>query len=326
MNTDIAKIAIHLHPLKCATESALCELLGRDNDYLSTLISEMKELGYDMNHDGDMWCMKHVTRKLLPWELCRNLGTSVIGKHVEYFDSIDSTQDYALDIAKESDKNGHVIVASVQHSGRGRRTRRWVSPDGGVWMSVIMQSDSLVNQTNLLPLAASCALCDAIQDVINVKTSIVWPNDLVVSRNGKLHKVAGMIIDVVADNDKIKSIILGVGINFQVDEKTINKTIHDESVLPAASLVETTSDIVPLKTVQAFFQNLEHMCSMCDKLGHIAAEFSKRSTMIGRKVSVKTENSVTSGIVRRIDDDGALVINDGNTDVRFISGQVIRVL
>ncbi len=324
-HADISKIVSHMHSAESVTEAELCGLLDSDTEHLHRVISEMGDLGYGMTHDAGAWRMTRVTKKLLPWELGRNLGTRVLGHSIEYFDSIESTQDYALRISRTGGRHGHIVVASVQSSGKGRQDRRWVSPDGGVWMSVIMQPSSHENDTGTLPLVASCALCDAVRDVLGVETSIVWPNDLVVYGDGKPHKVAGMIADAVMDDNKIKSIVLGVGINFQVDHDAINSSICGDSVLPAASLVGSAPGVSPVRTVQAFLQNLEQMWNVHGEPVQIAAECSRRSAMIGRKVRIKMDDSTVSGIVSRIDNDGALLVRDGGRDMRFVSGQVIRV-
>lgn len=323
-DTDIARIVSRLYPAGCATESELCEMLGKDADALSETISKMDQLGYGMVRSGDLWRMTRMTCRLLPWELGRDLGTRAIGRRVEYFDSIGSTQDYALKLAQSGEKGGHVVVASVQSSGRGRRARRWVSPDGGVWMSIIVPPDC-GSQESLVTLAASCALCDAVRDVLDIDASLVWPNDLVVNKDGRPHKVAGIIADAVAGSDGIRHVVLGVGINFQVDEEAINCTIRGESVLPAATLVAKDLGVSPVKTVQVFLQNLERMLEACAEPGKIAAEFSRRTSMIGRTVSITADEALVSGIVSKIDGDGALIIRSGSKDMRFVTGQVVRV-
>lgn len=326
-DTDVAKIVTRLHSTKCATEQELWELLGSDAGALDEAISEMRNLGYGIVRDKKRWCMTQITKKLLPWELGRNLETDVLGSHIEYFDSIESTQDYALRLAETDKNNGSVIISAVQSAGRARHAKHWSSPEGGVWMSVIVESNVAENLSGMLPLVASCALCDAIRDVLKIETSLVWPNDLVVFRDGVPHKIAGMIVDATAQNDKIKCAVLGVGINFQIDERTLNEEIRGESIFRAASLFEQTQSVSPKETIQVFLRNLESAWySPSIKAEQIAAEWTKRTSMIGRSVSIVTADSRTLGTVSRIDSDGALVINDGTADIRFVSGQVTRIV
>ena len=325
-NSDISKITAHLYRTKHATEPELCESLGKDLDSLYKIISEMRSIGYGMTFAKNLWSITHISKKLFPWELEHDLGTKIIGKRIEYHDSITSTQDYALELAKSENCNDCVIVSSVQNFGKGRHGRRWSSPNGGVWMSIIMKPDMVKNKIGVLPLAASCALCDAIRDVNNIKTLLVWPNDLVILRDGAAHKIAGMIVDAATSDNKIKWLVLGVGINFQIDEKALNDEICNESIVPAGSLFSQKHSASPIRTVQEFLRNLESICYSEDtSSSQIVSSWSKRSAIIGKKVSIKTANSRLFGTVSRIDDDGALVLNDGNTELRFVSGQVIRL-
>ena len=100
-----------------------------------TVESKQKE-GYKLTKNSDL---------LLPWEIISGLETKVIGQRTYYFDSIDSTQNQALKMAKEEENNGTVIIAEKQTGGRGRSGRKWVSPKGGIWFSIILGSSNFAD-------------------------------------------------------------------------------------------------------------------------------------------------------------------------------------
>lgn len=316
---SIATTVERLHNGDNVPESELQALIN-DNESFENVISNMIKLGYVLERNKGYLKMVHTTCRLLPWELLRGLCTRTLGKRPEYYESLESTQKTALEMLRQGKTDGHMVVARTQTSGMGRRKRQWVSLEGGIWMSIILKSTPNVS---LLTLVGACALCDAIRDTLGVKVYLVWPNDLIVYREDTPYKISGIIADT--DSQIPSAAVLGVGINFEVDETEINANIHDSPLMRAASLVAKGTNTSPTKTVQAFLQNIENMLDSWTEHGKIASEFSKRTIMIGRTVSVKTRDTVVSGIVSRIDNDGALIINEKGKDVRFVSGDVVRI-
>ena len=124
-----------------------------------TVESKQKE-GYKLTKNSDL---------LLPWEIISGLETKVIGQKTYYFDSIDSTQNQALKMAKEEESNGTVIIAEKQTGGRGRSGRKWISPKGGIWFSIILHPKFDISNTTLFPIAASLALSYAIEKTFLLK-------------------------------------------------------------------------------------------------------------------------------------------------------------
>ncbi len=310
-------------------QSGLGELVGRlrgdggvrDDEVDAGAIAELRALGYGIAHDGPSWRMTHNTERILPWELARGLQTSVLGRRAEYHDEIGSTQDRAIEVARSGGARGTVVVARTQQSGRGRRGRRWESPAGGLWMSVVI--GECAGDASILPLAASLSLRDAILGTLGEKTGLVWPNDIVVLRDGVAHKVAGIVVDADARGESIEHAVIGVGINIGVDEDALNASIHG-AARRAASLRGDAH--APRRLAQSFLLNLE---SVCARLGHdaagIAAEWSRESGMMGRAATVRTESCAVSGTVVRIEPDGALVLRCGGREERFVAGEVVCV-
>ena len=151
-------------------------------------IERLRTLGYAIESD------KTYGYKLLqpmdtayPWEITDGIQTKTLGRISYYFDVINSTQDYAIEMANDKEKNGAIILAGEQDAGRGRGKNAWVSPKGGIWMSVIGAASGF--EPTLFPIAAAVSLADAIRETLGADTRLKWPNDLLM--NGK--KVAGII-------------------------------------------------------------------------------------------------------------------------------------
>ena len=156
-------------------------------------IKKIRSLGYKIESKQHLgYKLTDFTDQLVPWEITDNLKTKLLGKRVYYFETIDSTQAFAIKIAANKIENGTVVISKRQSKGRGRLKRKWESPNGGVWMSIIIHPKFDIKHIVLMPIATSLALCLAIEKILKIKPELKWPNDLTV--HGK--KVAGILLDL----------------------------------------------------------------------------------------------------------------------------------
>ena len=185
-------------------------------------IKKIKTLGYKIESKQKLgYRLVDDTEKLLPWEITTNLKTRVIGKRVHYFEEIDSTQNFAQQIASDKKENGAIIIAEKQTAGRGRLDRKWTSPKGGISFSIIIHPKFDVSSSTLVPILSAVALSKSIKSVLGIETEVKWPNDI--TTNGK--KVAGILVDASFQANSIDYLILGIGINFDIDAKKLEKRL-----------------------------------------------------------------------------------------------------
>jgi BirA family biotin operon repressor/biotin-[acetyl-CoA-carboxylase] ligase len=286
-------------------------------------IKRIRSLGYKIDSKQNLgYKLVGNTDLLLPWEITDGLNTSVIGKRVYYFENIDSTQNFATSIAHNPKENGAVVIAKKQSSGKGRLGRKWISPNGGLWFSVIIHPKFDVSLATLFPLAASLALSKAIEKTLQKKPELKWPNDVTLNRK----KVAGMLVDLSIKSNEIENLILGVGINFKIDPVQIEKTIKNTgNFYGVSTLVNKEEKTSPIKLMQLFLFELE---KICEELNHgnikkIINEWTRKSLTIRKKVDVFTSSGKISGNAIRIDDDGALVISHAGKTQRVLVGDVV---
>jgi len=285
-------------------------------------IKRIRSLGYKIESKQKLgYKLVGNTELLLPWEIIDGLKTDVIGKRVYYFDDIDSTQNFASSIAKTPRENGTVIISKKQSSGIGRLGRKWVSPDGGLWFSIILHPKFDVSLATLFPLAASLALANAIEKVLKKKPELKWPNDVILNHK----KVAGMLVDLSLKSNDIENLILGVGINFKIDPVKLEKTIKNTgNFYGVTTLVKKNEDTNPIKLMQTFLFELEKICEELNQgnIRKIITEWTKKSATIGKKATVSTSSGKISGKVIRIDNDGALVISQAKEIHRVLVGDI----
>ena len=282
---------------------------------LGYTVESKQKLGYKLTENSDI---------LFPWEVTSELKTKLIGQKVYYFDSIDSTQNQALKIANEPENNGAVIIAATQTGGKGRTGRKWISPKGGIWFSIILHPKFDISITTLFPIASSLALSKAIENTFEITPELKWPNDLTI----KSKKIAGILVDAAFESNKIESLVLGVGINFNVDIKAIKKTLKDTpNFYGVASLSEQNKKVKPIQLVQNFFVELEKIYELLNKkqTKKIILEWTKRSSTLGKNVEINTTDGKIKGKATKIDEDGALIISNKSKTYKVIAGDVIHL-
>ena len=170
-------------------------------------------------------------------------------------------------------------------------------------------------------MAASLALATAIQKTMNLNTNVKWPNDVIIK--GK--KVAGIIVDASIQSNLIENMILGVGINFKVDTKNIEKQLKQtENFYGISSLLKITDDSRPLELVQNFLFELEKIIILLDndETNQIIQRWEKISNTIGKKVSIKTNDGIITGIAKKINGDGSLNIIKNGKMQKILTGDI----
>ncbi|MFZ1778832.1 MAG: biotin--[acetyl-CoA-carboxylase] ligase, partial [Agathobacter rectalis] len=192
-------------------------------------INQLKEAGYEIEAQQNKGYRLMAAPDLMTEAEIKSLmHTDWVAKEVLYFDTIDSTNTKAQELAEKGYPSGTLVVADKQESGKGRRGRSWVSPSGtGIFMTLMIKPDINPNNASMLTLVAALAVAKAITSVTGEEALIKWPNDIVV--NGK--KVCGILTEMNAQFDYINHIVVGIGINVH------NESFPEEISQMASSLM-----------------------------------------------------------------------------------------
>lgn len=282
---------------------------------LGYTIESKKKRGYKITSNSDI---------LLPWEITSGLKTKKIGQRAYYYDTIDSTQNQAIQLANINENDGAVIIASEQIGGKGRMGRKWMSPVGGIWLSVILHPKFDISVATLFPIASAVAIAKSIEKLFKISPKLKWPNDLTI----KNKKIAGILVDATFESNKIENLVLGIGINFHIDVKKVEQSIKETgNYYGIASLSIQSKKVKPVKLVQTFLLELEKIYELLNskQKSRIISEWVKRSSTIGKKVEIDTIEGKIKGKAIKIDEDGALVVAIDESNKRFeriIAGDV----
>lgn len=207
----------------------LCNRFGVSRTAVWKAINQLKEAGYEIEAQQNKGYRLMAAPDLMTEAEIKSLmHTDWVAKEMLYFDTIDSTNTKAQELAEKGYPSGTLVVADKQESGKGRRGRSWVSPSGtGIFMTLMIKPDINPNNASMLTLVAALAVAKAITSVTGEEALIKWPNDIVV--NSK--KVCGILTEMNAQFDYINHIVVGIGINVH------NESFPEEISQMASSLM-----------------------------------------------------------------------------------------
>lgn len=233
-------------------------------------------------------------------------------EQIQYFDVIDSTNNYAKKLAMQGAPEGTVIIAGQQSAGRGRLGRSFSSPAGmGIYLSVILRPGCLPSDAMHLTCATAVAGCEAVESATRQKPGIKWTNDLILGTG----KLGGILTEISIDakTGKLDWAVVGIGINCCQSAEDFPPEIRDM----ACSLGLQTQDRAMVAA--ALIERLHTMAQgLISEKTKIMAAYRSRCMTVGRDISLLRGDHVRHGTALDIDEDGALL-------VRFTDGSVEHV-
>ncbi len=218
---------------------------------------------------------------------------------------VTSTNDVAWGLARAGLPEGAVVVASRQTHGRGRLGRAWCSPAGGLWCSVLLRPAPQPSWP-LLSLAAALAVAEAVEAVAGVAAGVRWPNDvLVVGR-----KVAGILLEASGD-----ALVVGIGINANV----VPEALPVEVRATATSLAVTASRPVDLEALRlVLLERLAAWYEAWQRGTDLTGAWARRDALAGRRVTVRTPETIVEGTGDGVAADGALRVRLAGGEIRHV--------
>lgn len=253
----------------------------------------------------------------------------VLGKRIYHYNKIKSTQLLAISLAETNinTEHGTVIVADEQDEGIGRGKKKWASPRGGLWMSLIIKPKIEFAKINMISVISAISVCEAINDISRLKTFIKWPNDVLINEK----KLAGILIDTNINNNKNDYIIIGIGINIDVDISKINLSIASNNIIPTrvTSLHNETKgeNIDRFILMKQLLRKIDFYLSLLENDRYhkkIIEIYKKLSIIVGKRIIIYHEClKKYSGIVKDIDNGGGLILERDDKLLEIIySGEI----
>ena len=241
------------------------------------------------------------------------LFTRIVGKRILYFQELSSTMDEAARLAEAGAEEGTVVVAGTQTSGRGRFGRTWVSPTGNLYLSVVFRPTPLaLTQLNLV---TGVAVVRAIRKTTGLSPSIKWPNDVLVA--GK--KVAGLLIETVAQGSEVCYSVVGIGVNITLDDDAATALEGQ-----ATGLEEAAGRTIDRSGVlRQLLTDLDALYLRSTAGKSPQPEWQALLETLGQRIRVTWRDETWVGMAEGVDDAGNLLLrlDDGNL-VTLTAGDV----
>lgn len=224
---------------------------------------------------------------------------------IQTFDSVTSTQDIAKRALVDHTET-MLILSDEQTAGKGRFKRRWQSAKGqGVWMTLVLRPNIPFSMLTTFNLFISLAICNTIQQYVDEKVAVKWPNDIYIGDR----KVCGFLTEMVANADGIEAVVCGIGINMnqQLEDFDTSVPLQATSIrLYRDTIVERYTflhDLI-LQIEQRYQQFLE------EPFSSIKDEYIAVSNIWQRRLRFTEGQKQFYGKVIQIDDEGFLHVVD----------------
>lgn len=293
----------------------MAEKLGVSRTAVWKHIQELRSAGYhieSLSRSG--YVLKEAPDSLNASEIGHGLATELLGQggRIHSFQQVDSTNNVAKKLIRKMETDserpnldGLVVVAESQTGGRGRLERSFFSPEGkGIWFSLVLCPPFAPQEAPKCTLLAAVAVTEAMYE-FGLQPGIKWPNDIVYE--GK--KLVGILTEASCDIDRIKHIILGIGINANIKAEEFPEDLREK----ATSMEIIKGEPVPrVKFLQAVLRSLEHWYKIAVKEGFapVFEAWRKYSVTLGQEVRVigVRDGEEFPGRAVDIDDYGALLV------------------
>lgn len=229
----------------------------------------------------------------------------------------DSTNRYLLDIPPQEKMNGTVCLAELQTKGRGRRGRVWISPLGAnIYLSLLWRFNVGPDQLSGLSLAAAVAVVRAIKkrgiDGVGVK----WPND-VITEKGKL---AGILLEMSGEASGPCTVVVGIGLNIKLSKNSGQQIDQPWTDLSALSHKPIKRNLLVGHLISELIEAFREFER--NGLQPFLPEWRQWDYYDGKSVVLQSANDTIHGVVRGVDDKGALqLVKNGKLSV-FHHGEV----
>lgn len=296
----------------------ISEEFGVSRTYIWKLIRALKEDGYIIESGSNRGYKFIESPDILTYEEIKDfLNTNTIGRDIEYFKTIDSTNTYAKKVAKDS-AEGKIIVSEEQTEGKGRLGRYWKSENkNGLYFSIILKPKLSPENISRLTLIGAAAVYLGLKEM-NIETKIKWPNDILINNK----KICGILTEMSGEIGRIDYIIMGIGINVNNDVDNFD----NELKIKGSSLkIELNREIDRKRLFGNIINNFEELYYQFieeDNFSKTLEIARENSILIGEEARIVNNKNEEFVKVIDINEDGELVVEKDGVKTVVYSGEI----
>ena len=258
-----------------------------------------------------------MTEDFTPDLIKRGLNSAIVGRAIEHYAQIGSTNDLARQRARAGHAEGLVILADQQTAGRGRLGRAWVAPPGSsLLLSLLLRPAWLPPADSFaLTMLAGVALCEAVEQVAPPRAALNWPNDLLLpvhtGAGPALRKAAGVLSEIELEDDRIAWVVIGVGMNVSWSPSGVVDG-RDLAEIATSAGAAAGQPVERLPLLRAFLERLDaHYSALRDDgSADLFVSWRGRLATLGRPVQIQLPHGELRGIAEDVEPSGALRVRD----------------
>lgn len=254
---------------------------------------------------------------------------SPLATRAEAHDELRSTQERARELAREGAPHGTLVVSKIQTGGRGRLGRRWGSPSGGLWMSLVLRPGISTEVAARVTQTAAVAVAKALREM-GVDARIKWPNDLLVGGAGG-PKICGILAESSAEmvpvaakrvgpgeGRRVDYVVLGVGLNANLDPQDLGVPDGEAATLRG----ELGHDVDMLALMESLLSHLDTELGRIDEFGSILDDWRALNCTLGERVRVRRFAETLEGTALDLGPEGALLLETPGGVVELFEGEI----
>ena len=287
----------------------IAERIGISRQALWKHIAKLSDCGYEITaapHVG--YKLTALPDKLYPWEIQDKLNTRFIAKNIHYHETADSTQNIAWDLGLKGADEGEVIISETQKMGRGRMQRDWISPEGGIYLSLLLRPKLLIQDVPQITLLIGLGCIYGIKRATGIECQVKWPNDIYLK--GK--KVGGILCEIQAEADQVHFVVCGIGINVNTKDLPRQATSLFLNTKTKLSRINITKKI--LEEIESCYFRAQR-----EGFSSILKEWGNYCILWGRRIRVNISGNEIEGEAQGIDEKGYLLIRKDSGFIEKIS-------
>jgi BirA family biotin operon repressor/biotin-[acetyl-CoA-carboxylase] ligase len=321
MNVIFDRLLTHMRrrPMRFFSLNELAKRHHCEKSDIIVAVELLRQSGYEIKADRrGRYAFVAAPDLLLAAEISHGLKTAVIGRTIYAYQSVQSTNSIAAQLADVKAPEGSIVVAESQTKGRGRLGRIWHSPDRvGIYLSIILYPRIDPAMAPGLSVMTAQSLAETIADYDAVDVRVKWPNDCLI--NGR--KVAGILTELSAEVGRVRYVIVGIGINVNHRRRDFPPDIARFATSLRAELKETMPRV---EFLQRFLRHFENDYRRFQKAGlkPLRKRIIRYSSLIGRKVRLDMKDRIILGTAVDIDDRGRLVLDTPEGVRAYGAGEV----
>jgi len=286
----------------------LSSQLGTSRVSIWKHIRSLKEDSYVIEASARGYKLVSSPDLLLPYEF------PGLEQRIHYFPEIGSTMEVARELAKRGAREGTIVIAEAQTCGRGRLSREWLSPQGGIYFSLVLRPRISPAYAPRINLMASVAVASTIRKLFGLKAELKWPNDVLIEGR----KVCGILAEMDAEMDVVNFVNVGIGINANTSIPQFAKT--------ATSLKDVLGREISRKEfLSVLLGEIERQQALLME-ADLLKEWKKISGTLNKYVRILSPGEVIVGQAIDIDTTGALIIRKSSGSLeKALAGDCIHL-